>query len=150
MMVVERGALLRVTIAVSMRSCSSGKLAKSGTVFSTAVDTGPAMNRDVSISTNGNTACPSPDSRLGPGGLYRRGLRGAGQPAAGADRRRGAGRPADDHDRRRQLAGRRRRRPGTGPDAALPEARRALRHRGDRGPDPYRAPERAPVRAGRR
>src|SRR5512134_1131233 len=148
MIVVERGVLLRVTIVVSMRSCSSAKLVKSGTVFSTAVDTGPAMKRDVSISTNGDTACPAPDSRLRPGGLHRRGLRGAGQPAAGADRRRGAGRPAHDHDRCGQLAGRRRRRPGTGPDAALPEARRALRDRSDRRPDPYRAPGRAPVRAG--
>jgi len=43
-MVVERGALLRVTTMVSMRNWSSGKLAKSGTVFSTAVETGPAMS----------------------------------------------------------------------------------------------------------
>ena len=39
MMVVERGALLRVTTVVSMRSCSSGKLAKSGTALRTAVET---------------------------------------------------------------------------------------------------------------
>src|SRR5918992_6183074 len=44
MMVVERGALFRVIIVVSIRSCSSGKLMKSGTVFRTAVDTVPAMS----------------------------------------------------------------------------------------------------------
>src|ERR687895_695294 len=44
MMVVERGALFRVIMVVSIRSCSSGKLMKSGTVFRTAVDTVPAMS----------------------------------------------------------------------------------------------------------
>ena len=39
MMVVEREALRRVTIVVSMRSWSSGKLANSGTAFNTAVET---------------------------------------------------------------------------------------------------------------
>jgi hypothetical protein len=39
MMVVLRGALRRVTIVVSMRACSSGKLVNSGTAFNTAVDT---------------------------------------------------------------------------------------------------------------
>src|SRR5216684_70600 len=43
MMVVERDALRRVTIVVSMRSWSSGKLANSGTAFSTAVETVVAM-----------------------------------------------------------------------------------------------------------
>src|SRR5688572_33469462 len=43
MMVVERGALLRVTTVVSMRSCSSGQLANSGTVLRTAVETVGAM-----------------------------------------------------------------------------------------------------------
>jgi hypothetical protein len=38
-MVVLRGALRRVTIVVSMRSCSSWKVANSGTAFNTAVDT---------------------------------------------------------------------------------------------------------------
>ena len=39
MMVVERAALRRVTTPVSMRSCSSGKPANSGTAFMTAVET---------------------------------------------------------------------------------------------------------------
>jgi hypothetical protein len=39
MIVVERGALRLVTIVLSMRSWSSGKLVKSGTALSTAVDT---------------------------------------------------------------------------------------------------------------
>ena len=38
MIVVERAALRRVTIGVSMRSWSSGKLANSGTAFKTAVE----------------------------------------------------------------------------------------------------------------
>jgi hypothetical protein len=44
-MVVERGALLRVTTVVSMRSWSSGKLAKSGTALRTAVETVVAMEQ---------------------------------------------------------------------------------------------------------
>src|SRR5919109_5415028 len=44
MTVVERGALLRVTTIVSMRSCSSGTLANSGTVLRTAVETVLAMS----------------------------------------------------------------------------------------------------------
>src|SRR5262245_29755655 len=44
MMVVERGALLRVTTMVSMRNCSSGQLANNGTVLRTAVDTVLAMS----------------------------------------------------------------------------------------------------------
>ena len=71
---------------------------------------------------------PGPDPRLRPGRLHRRDLRRARQPEADADHRHRPGRPADDHHRRRQLAGRRRRRAGPGPDAALPEACRALRH----------------------
>ena len=43
MMVLERGALRRETTVVSMRNCSSGKLANSGTVFRTAVDTGAGV-----------------------------------------------------------------------------------------------------------
>jgi hypothetical protein len=41
--VVERGALFLVTTMVSMRSWSSGKLAKSGTALRTAVETVLAM-----------------------------------------------------------------------------------------------------------
>jgi hypothetical protein len=39
MIVVPLAALRRETIVVSMRSCSSGKLANSGTAFRTAVET---------------------------------------------------------------------------------------------------------------
>src|SRR5262245_48128207 len=44
MMVVERGALLRVTTMVRLRSWSSGKVANRGTVLSTAVETVLAMS----------------------------------------------------------------------------------------------------------
>ena len=43
MMVVERETLLRVTTTVSIRNCSSGTLANSGTAFKTAVETGVAI-----------------------------------------------------------------------------------------------------------
>ncbi len=43
MMTVPRGALRRVTTLTSVRNCSSGKLANSGTDFSTVVETVVAM-----------------------------------------------------------------------------------------------------------
>ena len=70
---------------------------------------------------------------------------------AAADHRRGAGRPADDHHRRGQLAGRCRWRDGPGPDAALPEACRALRHEDRLRPRQPGRPVAAPLQAaGRR
>ena len=98
------------------------------------------------------TPCPTRHHRLAhprfrPGRLHRRGVRRARQPQAGADHRPRPGRPADDHHRRRQLARRRRRRAGPGADGALPEARRALRHRNRVRPDPHGRAGRAAVRA---
>src|SRR6266849_2900871 len=143
MMVVEREALRRVTIVVSMRSWSSGKLANSGTAFSTAVETVVAMaempllfcksmlaeSRLYNFCSDVHSpdaSLPASDSRLRTRRLYGRGVRRARQSEAGAGRRHRAGRPAHDHHRRRQLAGRCRRRAGARSDGALPPARRAL------------------------
>src|SRR6267143_1742391 len=160
MMVVERETLFRVTTTVSIRNCSSGTLANSGTAFKTAVETGVAI-AEINLlrseygsskvrackkpflsiialfpeypepSRNADAPCPTPHPRFGAGRLQRRGLRSAGQPAAGAHYRHRAGRPADDHHGRRQLAGGRRRRAGPGADDPLREARQALRNRAD-------------------
>jgi hypothetical protein len=72
---------------------------------------------------------PPHHSRLRPRRLHRRRLCRPRQPQAGADHRHGPGRPADDHDRSRQLAGRCRRRAGSGPDGAFSKPMPALRHR---------------------
>src|SRR5690348_18418247 len=113
MIVVERAALRRVTTPVSMRSCSSGKLANSGTAFRTAVETVVAIAEKPSLLRpnvsrtapynfsahvlSAEAPLPSADSRLGTGRLHRGGLRRPRQPAPGARHRHRAGRPADDH-----------------------------------------------------
>src|SRR5882724_8930766 len=101
MMVVERAALRRVTMVVSVRSWSSGKLANSGTAFRTAVETVVAIgeialslcksmlaeSRPYNFCRHGfasRSSLPAADSRFRPRRLYRRGVRGAGEPEAGA------------------------------------------------------------------
>src|SRR5690242_1151883 len=123
MMVVEREALRRVTIVVSMRSWSSGKLANSGTAFNTAVETvvaigeiAPSLCKSMLAESrlynfppdvcSPHASLPASDSRLRSCRVHRGGLCRTRQPETRADRRHRAGRPAHDHHRRRQLAGR--------------------------------------------
>src|SRR5436190_18330198 len=144
MMVVERAALRRVTIVVSMRSWSSGKLVNSGTAFKTAVETvvaigefAPSLCKSMLAESRlynfypdvspPDAPLPPSDSRLRPRRVYRGRLCGPCKSQARADRRHRTGRATHDDDRRRQLACRRRRRAGTRSDGALPQARRALR-----------------------
>src|SRR5436190_9596270 len=104
MMVVERAALRRVTMVVSMRSWSSGKLVNSGTAFNTAVETAVAIGeiplpfcksmlaeprpynfcQDV---CSPHASLPPAHSRLRPRRLFRGGVCRARQPEAGAHRR---------------------------------------------------------------
>src|SRR3954462_1840465 len=143
MMVVPRAALRRATMVVSVRNCSSGKLANSGTALRTAVETVVAIGemppldcksmlaeaRLIIFSAHAFVAdppLPPADSRFRTRRLYRGRLCRARQPQARADRRHSPGRPAYDHHRRGQLAGRRRRRAGPRPHGAFPSARRAL------------------------
>ncbi len=63
----------------------------------------------------------------GPGRTHCRDLRRARQPGADRHRRLHARRPADDHQRRRELPRFPGRHPGTGADAEVPRAGRAVR-----------------------
>ena len=102
---------------------------------------------------HGRPTCPPADPGIRSRRLHRGSIRRACEPQAGADHRSRAGRPVDDHDRGRQLAGRRRRRHGTGPDGPVPGARRAVRHDDGLRPHPHRRlrhPPAAPRRRQRR
>src|SRR3954469_17921134 len=104
MMVVERAALRRVTMVVSMRSWSSGKLVNSGTAFNTAVETVVAIgemplpfcksmlaeSRPYNFSRHvrsPDAPLPPAHSRFRPRRLYRRGIRRARESEADAHRR---------------------------------------------------------------
>src|SRR5690606_19424996 len=87
------------------------------------------------------------DPRLRPRRLDRRRVRRARQPQAGGDHRVADGRAAHDHDRSGQLAGRRARADGPGPDGADAGPRGTLRHRGRVRPYPHRGPVAATVPA---
>src|SRR3954463_13760920 len=112
MMVVLRAALRRETIVVSMRNCSSCKLANSGTAFRTAVETVVAIGETPPLDCKSMLAeprliifsvhacvadspLPPADSRFRTRRVHRRGLCRPRQSEAGSDCRHRPGRPAD-------------------------------------------------------